>query len=170
MAVSVVTISFILFIIKAGALFSNHNYYIIAYTPLMAFVAGYFISFIKVRYQWILLVLIAIEGIANQQHDFFIKDSERYKLTLEQLAEAHIPKNELIVINGGESPQQLYFTNRKGWSVENETITDSVKLDEIRQKGAGYLIINKTSLNQALDLPQIYVDKYFVIYNLKDYN
>ena len=168
-AVAVVTVSFILFIIKAGALFSNHNYYIIAYTPLMAFVAGFFISLIKIRFQWILLVLIAMEGIANQQHDFFIRESEQYKLTLEQIAEVHIGKNDLIVINGGESPQQLYFTNRKGWSVENKTITDPDKMEEFRQKGAAYLIINKTSFTGELDLPQVYADRHFIIYRLKDH-
>lgn len=170
MAVSIVTLSFILFIIKAGAFFSNHSYYIIAYTPLMAFVAGFFTSIIKVRFQWMLLVVIAIEGIANQQHDFFIRESERYKLTLERIAEVHIGKNELIVINGGDSPQQIYFTNRKGWTVKDETIKDSVKMDEFRQNGAAYLIINKTSFNEALDLPQVYAGKHFIIYKLKGHS
>ncbi len=168
-AVSIVTLSFFLFIIKAGSFFSNHGYYIISYTPVMAFVSGFFISKIKARYQWILLVLIAIEGIANQQHDFFIRDSERYKLTLEQIADEHIGKNELIVINGGNSPQQIYFTNRKGWSVDNEAITDKSKMDEFSQKGAAYLIINNTSFSEDLDFPQIYADKHFVIYKLSSH-
>jgi len=169
MAVSIVTISFFLFIIKAGSFFSNHSYYIIAYTPLMAVVSGFFISNVKARFQWILLVLIAIEGIANQQHDFFIRDSERYKLTLEQMADNHIGKNELIVINGGDSPQQIYFTNRKGWTVTDETITDTAKMEKIRQKGAAYLIVNKTSFKEDLEFPQIYADKHFVLYNLKNH-
>jgi len=169
-AVSIVTLSFFLFIIKAGSFFSNHSYYIIAYTPLMAFVSGFFISNkIKARYQWILLVLIAIEGIANQQHDFFIRDSELYKLKLEEIADKHIGKNELIVINGGDSPQQIYFTNRKGWTVKNETITDTVEMDELRQRGAAYLIVNKTSFKEDLDYPQIYVDNHFIIYKLKNH-
>ena len=169
-AVSIVTLSFFLFIIKAGSFFSNHSYYIIAYTPLMAFVSGFFISNkIKARYQWILLVLIAIEGIANQQHDFFISDSELYKLKLEEIADKHIGKNELIVINGGDSPQQIYFTNRKGWTVKDETITDTAEMDELRQSGAAYLIVNKTSFKEDLDYPQIYVDNHFIIYKLKNH-
>ncbi len=156
--------------LKAGSFFSNHNYYIIAYTPMMALVSGYFIARIKVRYQWILLVLIAIEGISNQQHNFFIRDSERYKLTLEEIADKHIGKDELIVINGGDSPQQIYFTNRKGWSVDNEVITDNTKMDEFRQKGAAYLIVNKTSFSGDLDFPQIYSDNHFDVYNLKNHN
>jgi len=170
MAVSIITLCFFFFILKAGSVFPNHSYYIIAYTPVMAFVSGFFFSKIKARYRWILLVLIAFEGIANQQHDFFIRDSERYKLTLEQIADDHIGKNELIVINGGDSPQQIYFTNRKGWSIDNEVITGNESMDEFREKGAGYLIINKTSFNEDLDFPQIYVDKYFVIYHLKNNN
>jgi energy-coupling factor transporter transmembrane protein EcfT len=166
MAVSIVTLSFILFIIKAGSFFSNHSYYIISYTPVMALVSGFFISKIKARYQWILLVLIAIEGIANQQHDFFIRDNELYKLTLEQIADRHIGKNELIVINGGNSPQQIYFTNRKGWTVDNEAITDKTKMDEFRLKGAAYLIVNKISFSEDLDFPEIYADNHFIIYKL----
>jgi hypothetical protein len=169
MAVTIVTLSFFLFIIKAGSFFSNHSYYIIAYTPLMALVSGFFISTIKWKYRWLLLVLITIEGIANQQHDFFIRDSELYKLTLEQIADSHIGKNELIVINGGDSPQQIYFANRKGWSVENEAIVNNAKMDELRQRGAAYLIVNKTSFNKDLDFLQIYVDSHFVIYELEKY-
>jgi hypothetical protein len=168
-AVSTVTLSFFVFMIKAGSFFSNHNYYIIAYTPMMAFASGFAIARIKTRYQWVLLVLIAIEGIANQQHDFFIRDSEQYKLKLELIADSHIGKNELIIINGGDSPQQIYFANRKGWSVKDEVIKDKTKMNELRQRGASYLIVNQTSFSEELDLPRVYADEHFVIYSLKNH-
>lgn len=121
-AVSVVRLSFLIFIIKAGSVFSNHNYYIISYTPVMAIVAGYSIAQTKIRYQWILRVLIAFEGIANQHHDFIIRESKRYRLKLEEIADHHIPEDQLIVISGGNSPQAIYFSNRKVWTTDNETI------------------------------------------------
>lgn len=168
-AFSVVTLSFFLFMVKAGSFFAEHVYYIIPYVPMMAFVSGFFISKVNVRYQWILLVAIAVEGVANQQHDFFIRDSELYKLSLEEIADRHIGKNELIVINGGNSPQQIYFAHRKGWTVDDKTITDHVKMDEFRQRGAGYLIVNKTSFSGDLDYPRIYDGEHFEINDLKNH-
>jgi hypothetical protein len=169
-AVSVVTLSFLIFVIKAGSVFSNHNYYIIPYAPVMALVAGYFIAQIKIRYQWILLVLIAIEGIANQHHDFIIRESERYKLKLEEIADHHIPEDQLIVINGGNSPQAIYFTNRKGWSIDNETMIKKTRIEEFRLKGAAYLIVDKTSFREDLDYPKIHTGEYFDIYHLASHN
>ncbi len=89
-AVSIVTLSFFFFMIKAGSVFSNHSYYIITYTPVMALVSGFCIWKIKTRYQWILLVLIAIEGIANERAGLFhlaqgnelCKDRREARLTL----------------------------------------------------------------------------------------
>ena len=169
-AISIVTLSFFLFMVKAGSFFSNHAYYIIPFSPVMAFLSGFCISKINVRYQWIWLLLIATEGIANQQHDFFIRDNELYKLMLEDLTDRYIGKNELIVINGGNSPQQIYFANRKGWTVDNETMTDQLKLEEFRRKGASYLIVNKTSHTGNMDLTRIYTGEHFEIYDLKNHH
>jgi len=107
------TLIFLIFIIKTGSVFPLHNYYVIPFTLVMALIAGYGIARVSIRYQFIILFLIAFEGIANQQHDFFIKDSERYKLSLEKVSDAYIGKKELVVINGGQSPQQIYFLHRR---------------------------------------------------------
>ena len=62
---------------------------------------------------------------------------------LEEIADSHIGKNELIIINGGDSPQQIYFTNRKGWSVDNEVIVHSQ--DKSLSLGNFYKVLIKSA-------------------------
>ncbi len=162
-----ITITFILFTIKTGAVFPTHNYYIIPFVPVMALIAGWGIAKLPTKYQFIPLILIVIEGIGNQQHDYFIKDSERYKLTLENLTNEVVGKDELIVINGGPSPQEIYLAHRKGWTIENGLITES-ELNGYRNSGAAYLIIDKKSFPQQISFfPLVKGDSGFDIYRLK---
>ena len=163
----IITVVFIVYIIKSGAVFPTHNYYIIPYTPVMAFAAGYFVAQIKNNFKYFLIGFIVIEGIINQQHDFFIKESTKYKLQLEKIADNHIPKSGMIVINGGFSPQDIYFANRNGWSLENEKIKNLAYIDSLTNAGAGFLIIDKVALiNYSSDYKKIYNDKFYTIYKL----
>ena len=155
------------FIIKTGAVFPTHSYYVIPFVPVMALAAGYCISRVPTHYQRILLVVIGIEGIANQQHDFFIKGNQRYKLGLEEKVNQHIPKNDLIIINGGESPQDIYFAHRKGWTVEYESISILNYIDSLTQVGASYLIVDLHHYNFQTDkYPSVHQDNDYTIYKL----
>lgn len=163
----VLTITFILFILKTGLVFPLHNYYIIPFVPVMAFLAGVALARIPLNYQFIVLGLIVLEGLINQQHDFFIRKEQRTVMALEQLTERYTTAKNLIVINGGPSPQEIYFAHRKGWSVTNDKI-NNLSLDQYRAAGAEFLIINhKTfsdSLNNLIPLEQI---NEYSIYSLK---
>ncbi|MGB3078775.1 MAG: glycosyltransferase family 39 protein [Saprospiraceae bacterium] len=162
-----ITVTFLIFTIKTGAVFPTHNYYIIPFVPVMAFIAAWGIGKLPSKYQFIPLILIVVEGIGNQQHDFFIKDSERYKLSLENLTNEVVGKDELIVINGGSSPQEIYLAHRKGWTIENGSITES-ELNGYRNSGAAYLIIDKKSYAQPIPyFPLVHGDSGFDIYKLK---
>ena len=68
------SVAFLLLMMKSGRNFYHHNYYILPFVPVMALVAGYGLSKIK-RGSWslLLLIVISVEGLANQQHDFKIK-------------------------------------------------------------------------------------------------
>jgi hypothetical protein len=161
-----ITLTFMVFILKTGAVFPLHSYYIIPFTPVMALAAGFGLNRIPAKYLYIALVMIALEGTANQQHDFFIKKSEKYKLSLEEIANNNISKNDLIVINGGASPQEIYFAHRKGWTVENDKLNKN-ELNQLVQSGACCLIIDKKSFTQAIDYyPIIYSGVDFDIYKL----
>ncbi len=169
LGIGVVAAVFVVFIIKTGAIFPTHNYYIIPFTPVMALCAGYFLAQIPPKYQYLLLVLIGIEGIANQQHDFFIKESELYKLSLEEKTGRIIPKDDLILINGGPSPQDMYFAHKKGWTTENENLLDPHFLDSLAQLGAKYLVVDKTKLTHTFQqYKSAYADEYYAIYELEN--
>ncbi|MCF8234580.1 MAG: glycosyltransferase family 39 protein [Bacteroidales bacterium] len=163
----IIFLVFVIFIFKTGEVFAHHNYYIIPFTPVMAVLAGYFLAIIPSKFRYIILFIIVVEAIANQQHDFFIKESNKYRLELEELAEQYIDEDDLIVINGGQSPQHIYFANRKGWTVENEVATDTTVLDSLAGHGARYFILVKQRLNK--DIPkydQIYEGEHYGIYKL----
>ena len=162
-----VTLVFLLFVIKTGAVFPTHNYYVIPFVPVMALIAGYGISKVPVKFRYIILLVLAVEGIGNQQHDFFIRDKECYKLSLEELSDKFISKNDLIVINGGPSPQEIYFAHRKGWTVENGSLTES-ELLRFKDMGAAFLIIDKTLFDQPISFfPVVNSGINFDIYQLK---
>ncbi len=166
------TMFFFLFIVKTGFVFSVHNYYVIPYVPIMAFVAGFALVEIKnVRWRSILVFVIVLEAILNQQHDFLIKNSEKYKLSLEAVADHVSTKKDLFAINGGQGPQQIYFLHRKGWTIDDSRVNDSIYLQGLISKGCKFLLINK---HTASVLPssskwerEVFKNEDFVIYSLE---
>lgn len=160
-----ITIVFLLFAVKTGAVFPLHNYYIIPFTPVMALLAGYALSKLKAKMAVVVVILIGIEGIANQNQDFFIKDSQRYKLDLERVADGFIPKDKLIIINGGASPQLIYFANRKGWTLD--AMVNENQVDSLKRMGASYLVIDKHTLTRDFRYNRLYSDDSFTIYKLE---
>ena len=164
-----VSLVFGAFIIKTGAVFPLHNYYIIPFTPMMALVAGYFLAGIQPKFRYALLGLIVIEGVANQQHDFFIKESQKFKLSLGEKVEDVVPQNSLIVINGGQSTQHIYFANRNGWTVFNEDLAKPGYLDSLSSLGAEYLIVDRNALEKKFPPHQLqYSDEDYLIYELEE--
>jgi hypothetical protein len=161
-----VFIFFALFIVKTGSVFPLHNYYIIPFTPIMALVAAKFTSSLKPNLAWALLLFILIEGIANQQHDFFIKPQNEYKLKAEKLADKWIAKNEKVIINGGLSPQSIYFLNRKGWTLRNKKISNQ-SIDSLKQLGAKYLVLDKNKGRVPVENERfLFENKNYLLYHL----
>jgi 4-amino-4-deoxy-L-arabinose transferase-like glycosyltransferase len=147
--------AFLLFMLQAGYGFSMHEYYTLPFVPTMAFIAGYGLTEIpSKRLRIALLAFIMIEGVANQQHDFFVKDKQRYKLTLENFLEQNLDPEHLVVVNGGENPQMMYFAHRRGWSFSSEELLQHERLETLHNDGAHYLIWDKHVSDQkptALD-------------------
>lgn len=164
--------SFSILIIKVGFNFPHHSYYVIPFVPVMCLLAGYGITQIKKQgIQTLLLFAITFESIADQQHDFRIKESEKYKLRMESIADLIIDKNALCVINGGENPQQIYFLHRKGWSVETNKLTDPIFINYLDDNHCKYVFINKHNGMPSGGVHGVgrivYNDKDFVIYKFE---
>jgi len=164
-AIGLVTFVFILYMVKSGYYFYHHNYYIIPFVPILAFSAAYALSLIKHKAIFLtLLILTAVESIANQQHDFFIKKDQKYKLGLEGILDQHIGREELIAINGGENPQMIYLSHRKGWTLSNDQIQDQTLIKSLKENGCKWLVLDKKDLsNQIQEGVVIFEDDYFLI-------
>jgi hypothetical protein len=161
------TVIFIIYMFKSGFFFYHHNYYIIPFVPVMALIGGYAISLIKKRWIFIsILSLGIIESIANQQHDFFIKNSEKYKLELEAIADSICKRNDLIAINGNDNPQMIYLTHRKGWTCNDQQLNDSLFIKDISKKGCKFIFINKHNFKGSLKEKNIFENTNFVVYQL----
>ena len=144
---------FLAYALKSGKIFLSHEYYIIPFVPLMAVLGGITLANFR-NYAWLLMLLIAIEAIANQGYDFKYNHKEAYKLKLSALANRFIPQKALVVINGNSNPQELYFLHRKGWNIHTNQLSNSF-LGSIKQYGAAYLIINKHSAEDRLKIKML---------------
>ncbi|MBU0487341.1 MAG: glycosyltransferase family 39 protein [Bacteroidetes bacterium] len=159
---------FVVYILKSGFFFYHHNYYIIPFVPVMALIAGYACSFIKPKWLYVsLLVVFAGEGIANQQHDFFVNKSEVYKLKLENIADSISQKNDLILINGNENPQLIYLAHRKGWTCTDMQLLEDEYIHTVSMKGCKYIFVNKHTQLTALGEQKIFEDEDFAVYETK---
>lgn len=159
---------YLIYMFKSGFYFYHHSYYIIPFVPVMALIGGYGVAQLKWKNLGVILLAIGmIEGVANQQHDFFLKDSERYKMRLEEIANDHIPEGELVAINGNGNPQQLYLSHRKGWVIEDDWLKNDNYLQDLSQAGCDWLLLNKTTGPFIpKDRDPVYEDEEFVLFEL----
>ncbi len=146
------TLIFCLFALKTGAVFPTHNYYIIPFVPVLALIAAIGAQQFPPKWGWIIVGLMAIEGIANQLSDFRIKDEVRYKLTLEQQINRIIPtKTEHIVVMYGPNPEPMYWLHRKGWSIDAVELSNPMVISRIKASNTRFLIVIDT--DQKIYIP-----------------
>lgn len=162
-----ITLPFAYFALKTGITFPTHNYYIIPYVPLMALIAAYALSKIqKEKVLWVILAFIAIESIANQQHDFRYNEKGAYILSLSSLADSLTHKNDLVAVASDMNPHQMYFLHRSGWNLPPSMCTDTNIVKSIQSAGCKYLFYRKTEVPELLKYPLIYEDTYYRVYRL----
>lgn len=171
MAIGILTLVFGFYMVKSGFFFFHHNYYIIPFVPVMAIVVGYTLSNLLYRYRtlsYVLFLVVAVEGIANQQHDFFIRSKELPKLELGEVMAGISQKDELIAVNGDGNPQLLYMAKRKGWSISSEKLAEPQFQDYLKSHGCSIVAIHKASAWEGyrINLPVVYTDSHFVLYKL----
>ena len=158
-------LSFCVLVFKSGFTFSQHSYYIIPFVPVMALIAGYGIEQIKNnRLKLFFLIIICIEGIGNQFHDFIIHENDAQILTLEKTLDSFSSRKDLIVINSGDYPTPMYYSHRKGWVNFNDSISNPVYITKLKTNGLKYIVILKRSFGSNLELPV-----YSRIFNNQDY-
>lgn len=160
--------SFLVIIFKAGFTFAHHSYYIIPFVPVMALLAGYFLSGIKQNYLRISLILIvAVECVGNNIQDFRIPDrlasTKNLEIELDKLGE----QNEYVFINSEEVPTPMYFAHRKGWIGYNGHIENQEYTDSLISLGLSKIIILHDGFGTStkLNFPILHESKAFTIYS-----
>jgi 4-amino-4-deoxy-L-arabinose transferase-like glycosyltransferase len=162
-------LAFIPVMAKSGYTFAHHSYYIIPFVPVMAFVSGYgLFKMGNKKLTIIFIVSICIEGVLNQQHEFFLKKEPKALLNLEKNLDSFSKKKDLIVINSGAYPTPMYFAHRKGWIATNDELLNKDFVESLKRKGCKYIVVLKLFLGSdvRLNYEQLYNDKDFSIYIL----
>lgn len=137
---------FVVYIFKSGFYFYHHSYYIIPFVPVMSLVAGYALSLMKNKWVFIAILILGVgESIANQQHDLFVKKSEKYKMSIESIMDSVSHKDDLILINGNGNPQLIYLSHRKGWNCSDEQLSDKAYINTVIDNNCKFIVINKHS-------------------------
>ncbi|HNY02673.1 MAG TPA: glycosyltransferase family 39 protein [Bacteroidales bacterium] len=158
------------FMIRAGFVFATHDYYIIPFVPVMALLAGYGLSNLgtgTLRYARIILVVIAIEGIANQMHDFRVNPGKVHLLKLEAVADSLCPRQEKIAITGGMNPEEMYFVHRKGRGVTDEEMRQPGLPAELAGQGYRLLFADRRKHPPIAGLTVVYRDAHYLVYRLR---
>jgi len=161
--------AFCVVILKTGSNFHIDAYYVIMFIPSMAFIAGCGLAQINHKLVvTILLLVVGIEGIANQLHVFQIRQPNKSLETLEPILDRVSDRDDLIAINGDHGdPTPMYQAHRRGWVEPNEFFLRPGQLDRLRMKGCRYIVIlKKFSGDLDLALEKVYDSEQFKVYKI----
>lgn len=154
---------FLAYALKSGEIFLTHEYYILPAVPVLAIVGAFALFQLRKLAAWVML-LISVEALANQAHDFRYNTGEAYKEELASLANQFIPRSALVAINGNSNPLELYLLNRKGWNLSNEAIADLGLLQQIKHKGCRYVVLNRHSSSPEFEGICVFQNQHYAIY------
>lgn len=141
-------ISIIIFLLLFSFKSYYHTYYSLPLTPVIALLAGVGIAFfvdrfLKSNLKYLIFLFIAaiIINLVVIVRPLYALNNQEY-FDLENITSVSVPSNERVIVNGGPAPIMLYFSHRKGWTVENSQLTTET-IDLFSKKGARYIIIDK---------------------------
>ena len=153
------------YMLKSGFLFAHHGYYALPIMPLLALLVGVFLISFDKRWAIALVMLAIIESVANQQHDFFIKDREYVKLQLTDIANQVSNSQDLFALASNENPNEFYFLNRKGWIVPNDHVVPS-ELEKLKSMGCRFLVIRKERLLETPLLEKVFENQDYLVFKM----
>ncbi|HEY0740046.1 MAG TPA: glycosyltransferase family 39 protein [Chryseosolibacter sp.] len=162
-----------LVIFKVGGTFGSNEYYVLVVIPAMAFIAGVGLAEIRnPKIVMAILLVVAIEGIANRIHDFRVKEPIRVMLQLEGIMDTVSDRTDLIAINGRKDANgtAMFFAHRRGWLVHNDDLLLEHYRNDLINKGCKYfLIVKLRGWEGDLTLPyeEVYNSEAFRIYKCR---
>jgi hypothetical protein len=143
----------LLVVIKSGYNFYHHSYYMIVFLPVFVLPIAFFLDKINPKYTYIILIIISIEGVASQFHDFKIKENESKLLNLESDLNRFTKFGDEIAINSGEFPTPMYFAHRKGFLESNESLQKLEYRHYLASEGVKAIVVLKKVFGSDTQLP-----------------
>lgn len=156
---------FIGYLFKSGFLFAHHGYYALVAVPVMALLVGIFLQELPRKWAASVLLIGIGESVANQQHDFFIKDREFVKLQLAEIANQLSTPSDKVALVSNQNPNEFYFLNRKGWMIA-PTDLNSAFLTDLSSKGCRLLFMRKGKYDQNLPLKIVFENQDYLVFEL----
>jgi 4-amino-4-deoxy-L-arabinose transferase-like glycosyltransferase len=160
---------FLIFGIKTGTVLPTHEYYFIPIVPLFAIGIGeafrFFIS--KNKYTVFIFFILLLPGFYKNHKDSYMKTYQDYFQSLPTIANNYIPENSKIIVNNGaNNPSMMFWTNRKGMTVDNIDFQKSEWKYDLKKKGVLYAVQDKHRLSVKLTYAVVYEDLNFIVYRL----
>ncbi len=158
-----------LFILKTGHVFPTHVYYVIPILPLMAFFIGFLMNsrWIPPAGSLVVMLLLTIPAI-----QFTIDDLRLYpdlpEIELEKkLDELGVGREDLIMVMGKTlRPTLMYYTHRRGWSVNPDIVDHPKWFPDYRRDGLTTLILDRRMRDDTMPFHLLYSDENFYIYDI----
>jgi len=159
---------FLLFVVKSGQWYAVNDYYPLVSVPIFAFIVGIGLAQINIKaLVTVLMLIIGVEGIANQIHVFKIRQPFISLLSLESTLDKFSQPDDLIAINSENSPTPMYCAHRKGWNLTNANFSDRNQIHILKTNKCKFIVILKIfNTNIDLDLPKVYDSEEYSIYSL----
>ncbi|MFM2393255.1 MAG: hypothetical protein RLZZ546_1237 [Bacteroidota bacterium] len=158
---------FFLFGIKSGNVMPTHDYYLIPILPLLSLSAGYAYGILKIKpvYLYSFFVLNLLPSVMKLYKETLSLESKMYYLNFSKVCNEYIPKDSLILVNGGQlNPELMFWTSRRGWSLDNNSFQKTEWLADYKKKGMTYMVQDKILLSTKLNLPVIFENDFLIIY------
>ncbi len=141
-AFALLSMAFLVVMMKSGDTFWIHAYYVLPFIPAMALIGGYGLAaFPGTRWAVILMIVVTIEGLAAQANDFRLSPP---LVPLLQLEKDLGDPDGLIAMNTAQIPTAMYFAHQRGWALTRAELQDAAVLDRLEQKGCTRIVIFRT--------------------------
>jgi len=166
---------FLIVLLKTGKSIVIDQYYILTVIPVMAFISGFGLGQIPIKWvMWLVVFAIAVENIGDQVYDFRVHKMFAPYADLESIVDRFSDRQDLFVINSApHNPTPMYFAHRRGWTVSPAEIQNPSFLADLKSKNCKFVLVCKEIYHEnfdvRLDLPQLYESEHFRIYALGDY-
>lgn len=163
---------FFAFVLKTGTVFPTHDYYVIPLLPLLALLVGHFLDQMpwKPAFPHALAILTLVAGfLANRNKSGIRKDNRAYLMELPGIMDQYTAKDAKIMVNNGPfNPTMMFWTHRKGWTVNQDVPFKSDWMPDFKKDGLQYILMDRHLNETPLPYPLKFENEHFRLYSLVD--